>query len=282
MMDGRRDIAGRFTKALEDLTTLRGRLTGEGLRNCSAAAHALMSGGRFYVPDASYMIEGKLIDAGMKFLLRLPFEVTCLLNRTLLDGQPTWKISIGFELAGAFNQRWRLVNPEVAGQQDFGVMSLVQLPAAHGGVWFVFPAVGVCGLPADRDGFEIRGVATGGGLEPARQLSDDVGDLMNLCVMLNLCNVEKEVLSADVRVSGAKQRAGARPLNTYHVLTVDGERWHGESVAGVGGAEGVRSHVRRGHIRRLDDDRRIWVRATVVRGSRPGFAEKDYSIPANR
>jgi hypothetical protein len=69
-----------------------------------------------------------------------------------------------------------------------------------------------------------------------------------------------------------------QPLYSYHVLVVDGECWDRPETAQSDEKGGVRSHLRRGHIRRLDETRHVWVRATYVHGSRPGFVDKDYTL----
>jgi hypothetical protein len=92
---------------------------------------------------------------------------------------------------------------------------------------------------------------------------------------------------SNVRVqASAPKKAGkkikaALPFDTYHVLTVE--------LAGIAGARtglggphrSPREHLRRGHIRRLADGRRIWVNATVVAAGRGGGAvTKDYALRA--
>lgn len=80
--------------------------------------------------------------------------------------------------------------------------------------------------------------------------------------------------------NAGKKIKAALPFDTYHVLTIDVGR---QQKSGGGTADGSnrhpREHLRRGHIRRLEDGRRIWVNATVVAAGR-GVAkiEKDYMM----
>lgn len=107
--------------------------------------------------------------------------------------------------------------------------------------------------------------------------SSDVMVLLSLCNALACSNVQTE-LSAPKR--GAKIVKSAFPFDSYHVLTITTSGKHGEASA-ASSHRYPREHLRRGHIRRLADGRRIWVNATVVvagRGS--GFVSKDYRIAA--
>lgn len=77
-----------------------------------------------------------------------------------------------------------------------------------------------------------------------------------------------------------KKVKSALPFDTYHVLTVDVGR-RGNELPGAGGGthRSPREHLRRGHIRRLADGRRIWVNAAVVgAGKGVGVVAKDYQV----
>jgi hypothetical protein len=77
----------------------------------------------------------------------------------------------------------------------------------------------------------------------------------------------------------AKKAKDALPFDTYHVLTIDVPGRAGERGAPTGPHRAPREHLRRGHIRRLADGRRIWVNATVVSAGRgAGVVKKDYAL----
>jgi hypothetical protein len=107
----------------------------------------------------------------------------------------------------------------------------------------------------------------------------DAKTLMHLLNALQCSNVSIE--RSEPRNAGKKIKA-ALPFDTYHVLTIDVGR-SPSMGAGLAGCShrSPREHLRRGHIRRLGDGRRIWVNATVVSAGR-GFAkvEKDYRVVA--
>lgn len=102
-----------------------------------------------------------------------------------------------------------------------------------------------------------------------------VARVLSLLALLGVQNVERQNVEAPQRLNRKRQRNGRLPLYSYHVLKVAGETWDSPYVSGSGA--GYRSHLRRGHIRRLATGT-VWVRATYVRGSVPGFVDKDYDL----
>jgi hypothetical protein len=103
-----------------------------------------------------------------------------------------------------------------------------------------------------------------------------ISSVINLCVMLNLHNVKAIKQHIPAKLQKKRERSGKVPLYSYKVLDVAGDVWDGHDSTGEG--SGVRSHMRRGHIRRLDEIRKVWVRATIVHGSIPGFVDKEYVV----
>lgn len=112
-----------------------------------------------------------------------------------------------------------------------------------------------------------------------------------------LCNTHASIVlsfmnalqCSNVHVARSEQRQGGKkaktafPFDTYHVLTIDVPgRASGRSDP-TGPHRAPREHLRRGHIRRLTDGRRIWVNATVVAAGRgAGIVKKDYALRCGR
>jgi len=102
-----------------------------------------------------------------------------------------------------------------------------------------------------------------------------------LHMLLSLENVEIQRRGAPklsvVGTRNQKKKRKARKSFDYHVLSINGEAWDSpyETASGHGGK---RSHLRRGHIRRLANDKTTWVKATYVKGSKEGFVKKDYEV----
>lgn len=72
----------------------------------------------------------------------------------------------------------------------------------------------------------------------------------------------------------------ALPFDDYHLLVIGNARTNkGQGGDGSVSHRSPREHLRRGHIRRLADGRRIWVNATVVAAGRGGgVVIKDYAL----
>ena len=106
--------------------------------------------------------------------------------------------------------------------------------------------------------------------------------LMFLHMLLSLENV-KVIKRGDPKLSivgtrSQKKKRKGRKSFDYHVLSINGEAWDSPYESNNGGHGGVRSHLRRGHIRRLSNGKTTWVRAAYIKGSKEGFVKKDYDI----
>jgi hypothetical protein len=109
-------------------------------------------------------------------------------------------------------------------------------------------------------------------------LMDEVNAFVDLAYALACSNVRTQQHPAPAALNKARSAAGRLPLRDFHTLMVNGS--DGASAL-MGGTSSVRSHLRRGHIRRLrhlGPDRITWVNAAMVRGSARGFADKSYDM----
>jgi hypothetical protein len=99
-----------------------------------------------------------------------------------------------------------------------------------------------------------------------------------LCFLNALACSNVRVHASMPKKTGKKIKA-ALPFDTYHVLTVE-LPGRSSARAGLDGPHrSPREHLRRGHIRRLADGRRVWVNATVVAaGQEAGTVTKDYVL----
>lgn len=109
---------------------------------------------------------------------------------------------------------------------------------------------------------------------PLSDYADEAGALLCFLNVLQCKNVHLD--RSDPKKSGKNIKA-ALPFDTYHVLTIDVPGKAGDG-ASTGGHRTPREHLRRGHIRRLADGRRVWVNATVVSAGHGGVVTKDYAV----
>lgn len=145
---------------------------------------------------------------------------------------------------------------------------------------------------ADAEKIEVRAVlpimssaiarvaAEAGAKQMLSMLSADIMDEANayidLMTALACNNVGKMRVPQSAKLNKARIRSGKAPLKDFHVLTIAGAEYVPGTRSGATGAS-VRSHLRRGHIRRLGPERVTWVNSCMVRGSSPGFIEKQYA-----
>ena len=112
-------------------------------------------------------------------------------------------------------------------------------------------------------------------------LTDEISAVLELIEALSCSNVQHEALPVRKSNKSAEKR-GALPFDEYRVLTVR------STIAAPGGIptvlpfdrRAVREHLRRGHIRRLQDGRRVWVNASVVNAGASGVVSKSYRMAA--
>ncbi len=255
------------------------------LRECAAlASFCLNKAQRFYVPRGAGILFGKKFTAEVRELLRLPFECTALLSEHKSSSESDWTISIAF--TRKFGIIHRLPSDEL----------LSSIPTDKPGYWIIkayltdgrwFPPL--CGVFCET----VQGISDDfinlyqfevppfhdSEVEVVDQMKGSAGHIANLCVMLSLDNVKSDEISAPDKINKKRLKCNKLPLLSYHVLEVDGERWDSPNHGTHTDSSGVRSHLRRGHVRRLHaSERMVWVRASMVHGSRPGFVSKDYAM----
>jgi hypothetical protein len=112
------------------------------------------------------------------------------------------------------------------------------------------------------------------------ELGDEVTSLMKFCLTVNCKNIESSMLMAPSKLNKKRFEAGKTPLFDYHVLDIGGNQSQKQAHRnGSGGGWDARAHLRRGHLRRLDADRVVWVRPAIVNASKDGdFVQKDYRV----
>jgi hypothetical protein len=109
-----------------------------------------------------------------------------------------------------------------------------------------------------------------------KDFADEVGAFLSFLNILQCSNVHAE-RSEPKR--GNKKTKAALSFDSYHILTIDIPKTGESNGAPTGTHRSPREHLRRGHIRRLADGRRIWVNAAIVgAGKGAGVVSKDYML----
>lgn len=112
-------------------------------------------------------------------------------------------------------------------------------------------------------------------------IAGEVSAIMELCEALSCSNVRHEPIEkVDQKKNSRRIRDGKLPIYETRMLVVETGK-HSVSVGSVHGESsrnGPRQHLRRGHIRRLPDERRIWVNSCIVGAANEGVIDKAYTV----
>lgn len=97
--------------------------------------------------------------------------------------------------------------------------------------------------------------------------------------VFSCCNVQLAEHQPPRFINQKRINKGRVPFYAYKTLriTLD-EDEKGGGQRGTGAHSSPRLHLRRGHIRRLSDGRRVWVRAHLVGDKSHGMIHKDYDV----
>ena len=109
-------------------------------------------------------------------------------------------------------------------------------------------------------------------------LSDETRAVLELIEALTCSNVSHAAL--DLRKPNKSSiRNGALPFDEYRTLVINAQRdAKAPGAPGAGSNRSPREHLRRGHIRRISEDRTVWVNATVVAAGSAGQLSKSYMV----
>ena len=112
-------------------------------------------------------------------------------------------------------------------------------------------------------------------------IQDEATAVLELCEALACSNIESEVIEpVDQRKNAKRIKQGKLPRYETRRLVIKAPITRGAESQAQGGSDrqGPREHLRRGHIRRLQDGRRIWVQSCVVGSRENGVIHKSYAV----
>lgn len=105
---------------------------------------------------------------------------------------------------------------------------------------------------------------------------DEVTCAVQACAVLNCENINTETIEPIEKLNKKRIKNDKEPFFTYHVLQINEKKTSG--AAGGGSHRSPRSHLRRGHIRRLEN-KTVWVRSAMINAnSKDGSVAKEYKI----
>jgi hypothetical protein len=240
---------------------------------------------RFYLPNGSDILQEKEIEP-LKRFFRSPFGVVAILHEiSIRNPIPGWPDKIWSITVGASS---RPDDSDTAASDTVVLFSFNQEFSGGHPVWAVTPYTCVMRFDAGPgmgiflvDGPEAHALLAAGASisKLVTEFMEDAQAWMNLCLLCNVQNTATVKIEAPEKLNRARIKSGKDPFHSYRVLQIGGERWDSPYVSEGQGA-GRRSHLRRGHIRHIQDGRLTWVRDTIVKGSKPGFVHKDYVVAA--
>ena len=246
---------------------------------------------KFYVPNADGLLSEKDMPPEGE-MVNLPYPIICILSETKILS----KISDEGTIVPSNDEAWMLT---IAIQKETdGHITLMS--ATHNREHWAFSPIAVQMQRGSGKGFELGVIMTGAAEEMIRRLKAEIArlglplqepieativkdfaaDMTSVCVLWSLLKVHdtKTVKVPMPAVLERKPPKGSpKPNYDYHVLSVGDEVWDSPYTKTNAPGGGVRSHLRRGHIRRLES-KSVWVRSTFVHGSKEGFVEKDYEV----
>lgn len=107
---------------------------------------------------------------------------------------------------------------------------------------------------------------------------DEASMATQACAVLNCQNIQTETIDPPIKLNRNRAKTNKPPLFSYHILQVSEKTLQSTTTGHSGSHRSPRSHLRRGHIRRLKD-RNIWVRSSMINANNSnGSVSKDYQI----
>lgn len=302
------EIAARGMQALESDST-EAAMAASASRVYITVATLLSMAEHFMLPEGGRVMDdtGKLL-AKYSPLLKLPYPVTAfefsqadIKDQPLREGtfRSTKRIALCIDAQTARDSYLYPIEPD-----EWICMSINYVDAL--GVWAVVPAVALVSntrtrfvteadlklteqvkgaksvLPVGTEVLDIRFADLSQTEYPIGMLQGDLFDELTASVQavaaLNCENVTTSRTKPPADLNRRRVAKGKAPFFSYHVLecTNDGSPARGPHQGGTHASP--RSHLRRGHIRRLSETRSTWVRASMVGSSASGIVKKDYRI----
>lgn len=288
---------GKFKQAVSDIEdALKNKeLPTYYLEGLQSVSTLIKNVPKFYVPQISNLVDKKDFVFADDEYINLPYPITALLTESWVDENITkeqkqstninynsWKITLFFQEEK---------------NSGINLTSIMYFPEERR--WMYSPIIAYINKTNDLSSWDSNGSSYGmsfakneGTIEFLKEahkdeidyldiLSDyneDVNALISLYKLLNVNEIEKIKVNVPEKLIKKHSKNNVSSDYSYHVLKIGDDVWDSPYVMEnkVSGS-GKRSHLRRGHIRKLKN-KNVWVRSSYVNGSNDGFVEKDYEF----
>jgi len=111
----------------------------------------------------------------------------------------------------------------------------------------------------------------------AEYVLNNVLIILKFIQLLNCSNITTETHQPSEKLNKKRLKRGKLPLFEYKTLVLPGTHVQAQEHQG-GSHASPRWHVRRGHIRRLQNGNEIWVESCSVGSIKTGIINKDYRV----
>lgn len=110
---------------------------------------------------------------------------------------------------------------------------------------------------------------------------DETMVLIQACSVINCANVTTAEVAAPLALNKKRREKGKQPFFSYKVLQITEDRKNSGQSGAKGQHSSPRMHLRRGHLRRLEN-KTVWVRPAMINAeSKNGVVLKDYAVSKN-
>lgn len=240
------------------------------MRACDDIFSLALKAPRFLLPPG-----GLTVDNALQHLMtpiRLPSPCTVL---EYVDGEGLKVVHIATEVPGSGNEF---------------CIEVCTLHSVLGNPWrFQFlahkPCINANVAPSTNNGKmsgQLRTVAEDAYVPLDAELevtfANSAVPVLALIQVLQCSNVKTTRVPPSPALNKKRIASGKLPFVEYRILAIDSGA--SASATGSGTHSSPRQHIRRGHIRRLADERRIWVHQCLVGDPRKGLIVKDYRVLA--
>lgn len=258
------NVFTKFSKAIHDLEY---KYNSANQFISTSISKLIKSSQRFYLDEYPAELVGKDLKDYIDLMI-FPYDIVSLLIPT----------PAGFAFITASPLTNEQVNDTFEGvilnkSAYYGAMEVTCSLIVGDSNVFALPVIGII-APSGEYQFIHEETETNENAHLAAQTIFNAAEYIKaLFIILNLNNVKVHRIKPSILKLRLSKK---KPIYDYHVLKVSGVILDGKHD-GYATGHGVRSHLRRGHIRRLDKGA-VWVRSTFVTGSVKGFVAKDYNV----